>query len=197
MTKAEKTKKMVIEKSAPIFNKKGYDNTSMADIQEVTHLSRGALYGNFSNKEELIIEAFDYNYLLSKKRTEEALLKVDSYKEKLLEYSASYIKDWQGVLERGGCPMLNAAVEADDYLICLRDKVRVNIKDFIGILQNIIEAGKLQLEFKTEINAEKYATLIFSIMEGNIMLAKIMNDKKYLQLADESIEDIINNQISQ
>ena len=49
LTKSEKTTKYIIETVAPIFNKKGYEATSMKDITSATSLTKGAIYGNFKN----------------------------------------------------------------------------------------------------------------------------------------------------
>ena len=40
MSKAERTKQFIIEKSAPIINKKGMAGTSLSDIMEATKLAR-------------------------------------------------------------------------------------------------------------------------------------------------------------
>lgn len=61
MGKAERTRAFIIQKSAPLFNIKGYENTSLSDIQEVTKLTKGAIYGNFKDKNELAIASFEYN----------------------------------------------------------------------------------------------------------------------------------------
>jgi len=52
-TKAERTSAFIIERVAPVFNKHGYIGTSMSDLTEATGLTKGALYGNFENKEAL------------------------------------------------------------------------------------------------------------------------------------------------
>src|SRR5262245_13558435 len=58
MTKAQRTRLHIIEKTAPLFNMNGFDGTSLADLCRVTGLTKGALYGNFLDKEELATEAF-------------------------------------------------------------------------------------------------------------------------------------------
>lgn len=196
MTKAERTRQFIIEKSAPIFNTKGYENTSMADIQEATKLSRGAIYGNFVDKNELAMAAFRHNCALSFKRADAAAAQATTAKDKLLTYTNQYAQNWQEVLKRSGCPMLNAAVEADDYLHFLRDAVREMISQFIKKLQLIIEQGQATNEFKTEIDAEKYAAFMFSVIEGSIMLAKIMNDPKYLLIAHERVSFVIEQELA-
>jgi AcrR family transcriptional regulator len=60
-TKAERTTAFIIETVAPVFNKHGYVGTSMSDLTDATNLTKGALYGNFENKEALALAAFEYN----------------------------------------------------------------------------------------------------------------------------------------
>ena len=60
-TKAERTTAYIIETVAPVFNKHGYVGTSMSDLTEATNLTKGALYGNFENKEALALAAFEFN----------------------------------------------------------------------------------------------------------------------------------------
>jgi AcrR family transcriptional regulator len=60
-TKAENTKEFILEKVSPIFNQKGYVGTSLADITNATQLTKGAIYGNFENKEDLALQAFKHN----------------------------------------------------------------------------------------------------------------------------------------
>ena len=71
ITKSEKTKAHILEKVRPIFNKNGYFGTSLSDITKATGLTKGAIYGNFKNKEDLALASFNYNinFVLSKIRT--------------------------------------------------------------------------------------------------------------------------------
>ena len=55
------TSQYIIEKVAPIFNKKGYVGTSLSDMTEATGLTKGSIYGNFKNKDGVAIEALKYN----------------------------------------------------------------------------------------------------------------------------------------
>jgi len=68
MSKAEKTKQFIIEKTAPVFNTKGYTSTSLSDITKSTGLTKGSIYGNFENKEEVALEAYRYNAGLLKEK---------------------------------------------------------------------------------------------------------------------------------
>ncbi len=59
LTKAERTRQYIIASTAEIFNKKGYEGTSLTDLTSATKLTKGSIYGNFRNKEEVAAAAFD------------------------------------------------------------------------------------------------------------------------------------------
>ena len=60
MTKAERTKKFIVEKAADLINRKGIAGTSLSDIMEATQLAKGGVYGNFESKDAICREAFNY-----------------------------------------------------------------------------------------------------------------------------------------
>ncbi len=62
LSKAERTKQFIVEKTALVFNIKGYAGTSINDLMTATGLSKGSIYGNFENKDEVAVAAFDYNF---------------------------------------------------------------------------------------------------------------------------------------
>ena len=62
MTKGEQTRRKIVEAAAPIFNKRGYEGSSLSDLMEATGLKKGGIYRHFSSKEELAAEAFDYTW---------------------------------------------------------------------------------------------------------------------------------------
>ncbi|MNU19095.1 HTH-type transcriptional regulator AcrR [compost metagenome] len=188
MTKAAQTRQFIIEQSAAVFNVKGYENTSLSDIQKATKLTKGAIYGNFADKNELAIAAYEYNSSLIINALKDWIGKATSAKDALLAYPDFYVRNGQVVFRKGGCPLMNAAVEADDHLHFMRSTVRKSMKQFLRLIQDIIEQGQAKKEFKSKADAATYAATIFSIMEGSMLLAKVMNDTKYFQLAADRIK---------
>ena len=49
----EETVKLILDTAARLFMEKGYDGTSLQDILEETHLSKGAIYHHFNSKEDI------------------------------------------------------------------------------------------------------------------------------------------------
>jgi AcrR family transcriptional regulator len=53
--KRARTRKRLIEAAAAVIGEKGFDRASLEDIAALAGMTRGAVYGNFKNKEELFL----------------------------------------------------------------------------------------------------------------------------------------------
>jgi len=196
MSKAEKTKQFIIEKTASLFNTKGYTSTSLSDITEATGLTKGSIYGNFENKDEVALEAYKYNSSLLGRNMARTLGKeFPATIDKLYAFVNFYRKNWKTVFETGGCPLMNAATEADDTFPNLKKQVTESFKTWINNISDVIIEGQKKGEINTEINAEEFGSLFIMIVEGGILLSKTTGDEKYLNLALDRILLIIDKEL--
>lgn len=192
MSKAERTKEFIIEKTAPIFNMKGYSGTSMSDMTEATGLTKGAIYGNFENKDDVAIAAFKYNLKKLQDTFNAEIDKQITFKAKLMVYPRLYSNYYDLKVTKGGCPILNTASEADDTHPVLKkivERVLLSWKDkLIKLIKEGIHAG----EFKAGlIDPERTALTIIAIIEGAIMIAKATGEVKNLAIVMLSLNKII------
>lgn len=195
MSKAEKTREYIIEKAAPIFSKKGYAGTSLNDLIEATGLTKGSIYGNFENKDEIAIAVYTYSTAALSKKLDDMISTKSTASDKLIAFTEYYRLNWKRIFEKGGCPILNAAVEADDNLPFLKNNVQASIKKLTSKITRIIEEGKETSEFKKNINSTEYAYMTITLLEGGIMLSKMDNSSKHLFAALDRIIKILNEEI--
>ncbi|WP_027380485.1 TetR/AcrR family transcriptional regulator [Chryseobacterium daeguense] len=196
MSKAEKTKQFIIEKTATLFNTKGYTSTSLSDITEATGLTKGSVYGNFENKDEVALEVYKYNSgLLGKNMAHSLSNEFSTTIDKLHAFVDFYRKCWKSVFENGGCPLMNAATEADDKFPTLKEQVTQSFAGWIKNLSEIIIQGQENGEIHKELNAEEYGSLFIMIVEGGILLSKTTGEEKYLNLALDRILLIIDKEL--
>lgn len=195
MNKADRTKRFIIEKTAVIFNKKGYSGTSLSDMTIATGLTKGSIYGNFANKDEVAIAVYGYNSNALSQKIDLIVDSKDSAIDKLMAWVTHYRTNWKDEFAKGGCPILNAAIEADDNLPFLKSKVQYSISSWAEKLCKIIEAGQQDGMFKNDIFAADYAYIIITLVEGGIMLGKIMNDETHLFLALDRVTQIIEQEV--
>jgi TetR/AcrR family transcriptional repressor of nem operon len=195
MSKAEHTKAFIIEKVAPVFNKKGYAGTSLSDMTAATGLTKGSIYGNFKNKDEVAVAVYQYNARRLSEAQKNFVAAASSSLEKLNAFAEFYRQSWKKIFERGGCPVMNASVEADDNLPFLKKHVQATIKNWANVITKIIDQGKATGEFKISIVSIDYAYLIITLLEGGIMLSKITNTQNHLFNAVDRIQLIIDQEI--
>ncbi len=195
MSKAEKTRQFIIEQTAELFNKKGYAGTSLSDITSATGLTKGSIYGNFENKDEVAKEVYLYNSKRLQNSFIGQLTNEMSTREKLFAIVDIYRKTWEINFSRGGCPHLNTAVEADDTMPFLKNEVSKNFESWANQFSKILEKGKAQNEIVESIDSQKYAYQFIALIEGGILLSKTMNNKTHLFNALERIEKIIDNEL--
>ncbi|MDP4261770.1 MAG: TetR/AcrR family transcriptional regulator [Bacteroidota bacterium] len=191
MSKAENTKAYIVERTAPVFNKKGYAGTSLADLTEATGLTKGALYGNFKNKDEIALAAFDYNLELVKEIFFANSISFSHPVDQLLAIPALVKKNFPKIAAHGGCPVLNTSVEADDNHPSLKKKVAQTIKSSKKNIQSIIEKGIASGVIRKQADPSKYALIFLSVIEGSLMLTKITGDLAFLDVAMEKLKEII------
>jgi len=188
--RSQATRQVIIEKTATIFNKKGYVGTSLSDLTAATQLTKGSIYGNFENKEDVALEAFRFNFQELGKRITAYVSREKSTIEQLFAFTRFYREDFAIMKYVGGCPLLNAGTDADDTNENLRREVVNAFEITLGIIEGIIEAGKASSEIRSDISGVKYSMLFFSLIEGSILLSKTTNKKSYLFEACDRIDKI-------
>lgn len=191
MTKAEKTRNFIVEKTAPIFNMKGYAGTSLNDITAATGLTKGSIYGNFANKDEVALAAFDYNLNNVSSRIEAEMSRQTTIKDKLLVYIDIYQKFIDGSVSEGGCPVLNTAIDADDTHPELSNRVLKAVLDWKNKIAKLVEAGIANKEISADQHPEQIALTIIAMVEGGIMISKLTSKTEYWSLIMGSLKKYV------
>lgn len=196
MSKAEHTRNFIIEKTASIFNKNGFAGTSLSDITTATGLTKGSIYGNFKNKEEVAVAVFKHNTGGLVKKMEIDLASRSTALGKLQAFTDFYRNNWDFMLENGGCPLLNSAIEMDDALPFMKNSVQGSFTNLTQRISSIIEQGKAQGEFKQDTDSTQYASLFIMLVEGGILLSKTLESPVHLNQALDRISLIIREELS-
>jgi AcrR family transcriptional regulator len=193
LSKADRTRQFIIETTADIFNMKGYAGTSMSDITGATGLTKGSIYGNFGNKEDVALAVFDYNYAKVSGVIQQRIRAAKTYHDKLMVYAQVYDQFTRSSLfPQGGCPILNTAVEADDTNSLLKDRAAQAIQKWRRGVQNLIQAGVDAGEFREGLDIPRLALSIIAMLEGGIMISKVTNSQSCLDKIMNTVELMIN-----
>jgi AcrR family transcriptional regulator len=175
MTKAERTRQFIIEQSAPLFNTKGVAGTAMSDIMEATKMAKGGLYGHFESKDELSHAVVDYCLSTLGEKITAVINKQKTAKGKLFAY-LDFLSTPENPPLQGGCPMINFGMEADDTSSAINQKVKQGMEWSVNKITGIIIEGIGTGEFYTNWNAKEFAIKLFTMMEGAIVIARVMGN---------------------
>lgn len=192
VTKGERTRQQIIEVTAPLFNMKGFDGTSMADLCEATGLTKGALYGNFQSKDELSKAAFQYTIGRMRSVGNEDMKGKKTHKEKLIALLEFFTRYVLNPPVKGGCPLLNTAVEADDHRTGMRKVVTEELQHSITHITQLMEDGKKAGEFKLELKSREMALFFFCAIEGAIMFSRVSSSEEAMKAVVKNIKTILN-----
>lgn len=191
MKKSKKTERYIIEKTANIFNKKGFIGTSLSDLTSATNLTKGSIYGNFKNKEDVAVAAFNFNYQNLIKRFRSRMSAESSAKGKLTAFLDIYIDSYEYLMQLGGCPILNNAVDTDDTNDSLNGLSVKAFEDWNRNLRTIIAQGIEDQEISETIDPEMYTDLFIVCIEGGLLLSKSTGKKRYFDHAMAHLKDIV------
>jgi TetR/AcrR family transcriptional repressor of nem operon len=184
MTKAERTRRFIIEKSAPIINRKGMAGTSLSDIMEATKLAKGGIYGNFESKDEICTEAFFYLADLLSGQLDRAISRENTAKTKFFALLDAYrsMKAYDG-----GCPILNFGMEADDTHPKMKEHVRKALKSSQERIFKIVSNGIDSKEISEKINAKNFSIKVFAMIEGAILCKRLLESDEQMKVILEAV----------
>ncbi|HYG21014.1 MAG TPA: TetR/AcrR family transcriptional regulator [Ohtaekwangia sp.] len=182
MAKAERTRQYIIEKTAPLFNCKGFDGTTLSDLERATGLTKGSLYGNFSDKEEIALEAFRYAIGQVKDLVLQEIAGVKTYKGQLLALVNFYARYVFDPPVPGGCPLLNTAIEADDHRTGMRRIVTAELTSTVKFIASLLRKGVAAGEFRKGINARELAYSFFCAIEGALMFSRVEGSREPMNI---------------
>ena len=190
-TKGQRTRRDIVERSAPVFNTKGYSGASMGDLVRATGLGKGGIYNHFSGKEEIALEAFDYATEIMRERFRRALEGKDVYLDKLFA-----VVDVLGALAEdppvaGGCPVLNTAVEAEDVHPVLKEKAADAMEDWLRLVGRIVRDGMMSGEFRPETDPRSVASVVVAALEGAVVLARLHDEPAHMRRTVEHLKSYL------
>ncbi len=194
MRNPKATKETILRKSGVLFNTHGYKATSISHITDATGFTKGAIYSHFGSKDKLERETLAHLSAIMFEKLRELIKKAPTAGDKLraiFRFYETYISNppW-----KGGCPLMNAAIEADDAHPALRKGAQKTLTILRESLVAILQKGIDYKQIKSGIDKEFYASLIMAVLEGGIMMSKLEGNnhdiKRMIKHLDKQLTEI-------
>ena len=195
MGKAEETRNYIIERSAPIFNMHGYKGTTMSQLTEAISMTKGAIYGNFVDKDEIALAAFDHNFAEISKKIEAVVRSKENACDRLIAFANFYLDEFKEISRQGGCPLMNAAIDSDNIHPPLKARVAEAIETWVNSVTRIIYSGIKYKQINPNTKPEQFASVFVSLIEGGIMLSKATGNTIHLSRNIDQIIRLVNSEL--
>jgi len=161
-------KDKIIHESLKLFSLKGFLSTSIHDIIEAAHTSKGGFYNHFSSKEDLFFQVLDEARKIWRERNllglDSTEFAVDKIKMLLENYKDRYLRDADNF--PGGCVFITLAVELSDQRPHLSKEIEKGFTGLKNMIQRFLDQGKQSGEIGKEVNTEAITEMLFNSMLG-------------------------------
>ncbi|SDL64916.1 transcriptional regulator, TetR family [Pedobacter sp. ok626] len=180
MSKSEQTRDYILQKSFDLIYQKGYQSTSIDDIIATTHVTKGAFFYHFKNKEEmglgLIGELLYPNLrnMMVRPLEDSQDPKTDIYKmmEMLLNDTSFFNVDY-------GCPAINLIEEMSAVSTTFKRELSKLVLLWHNAIVTALNSAQSSGLIKTNIAPEEVAVMLISGYGGVRTLGKVMGRGAY------------------
>ena len=187
-------KEQVLTNASGVFQKKGYNGTSMQDLVEATGLNRSSIYNSFGSKMDLYLASLDaYNKMSSLAQNavcSEATSGLDAIKNIFTLFIKMILED----LDNRGCMIINCKTESGSS----EQKKLINwlIKsDEKGLrfFETQIARGQEDGSINKDQSVKQYSIYLSASLQGLRMIGIMNKNRKELEaLASTYIHTLTN-----
>lgn len=189
MTKGEITRRTIVAKAAPLFNRLGYAGCSMQDIMAATGLEKGGLYRHFASKEELATEVFRYSVERVLGARFDGLPGIEGAVQRL-RFFIDRFAEMNSTIP-GGCPVMNTAIDADDGNPALRRLAQQAVRAWKESIAQIVKAGIEQGEIRSGTEPRRIANVIIATLEGALMISRLEGNRSAMHDARAVLKEVL------
>src|ERR1700731_1190085 len=125
----------ILRTAARLFQRRGYDATSMNDVAAALKLSKGGLYHHFQSKDEILFEIMDHAMEITQERVLNPVRVIDDPDERLRALIRLHIEVVLSPRDREITVMLH---ENHPLPPALRKRINTRKKEYIHFVESLI-----------------------------------------------------------
>jgi TetR/AcrR family transcriptional repressor of nem operon len=177
----------VLERAVELFRARGYEGTSVADLESHLGLGRQSLYNTFGDKQALFHKALDHYRQTVGEAMTDGLNRPDAGLEAIRDYFRITIRNLTGENPRSGCLVANTITErasADPEALHRCNRTRESLE---RAFRRALSQAKARGELSRQVDVDATATLLTIQNYGLNALAKTGASAEELSAAVEAL----------
>jgi AcrR family transcriptional regulator len=187
----ESTRERLIAAALRLFGEKGYQSTSVADVQRESDCHSGSFYHFFPTKQDLLLAVLErYRTGIVPMLIEPAWAEVNDPIERIFALLARYRMLLDMSRCAYGCPIGSLALELHEPDPEVRQLLAGNFTGWIDQIENcLVEARRV---LGRGLDTRRTASFVLTVMEGGVMQARTYRDLRPFDAAVASLRDYFN-----
>lgn len=184
----ESTKERLITAALRLFGEKGYQSTSVADVQRESDCHSGSFYHFFPTKQDLLLAVLErYRTGIVPMLIEPAWVDVGDPIERIFALLTRYrlLLDMSHCAY--GCPIGSLALELHEPDPIVRQLLASNFTGWIDQVENCLVDARQVLG--RGLDTRRTASFVLTVMEGAVMLARTYRDLRPFDAAVATLRD--------
>ena len=154
-----------LDRATQVFWKRGYVNTSVADLKKAMRLGEGSFYNTFKSKRALYLECLRHYNATFMRRRSEALQGPGGAKERITSFFDVVIEDLE-CNKASGCLVSNSLTHEVLSQREFKGYLFDGFSSFLDALAAIIEEGQREGEVSSSVDPLAQARVLFTYLHG-------------------------------
>ena len=177
----------VLNSAISVFNKKGYNGTSMQDLVEATGLNRSSIYNSFNSKHGLYLECLKVYESQSNQNLTKVLLKSQDPENAIKGLLRSFVNAIAADRDGKGCLIGNCKSEMANTDHTITMFLENNQSKTLELFSSIIENGQELGQFNKHKSASELALYLYTAVQGFRMTGILVKKREELETIAELI----------
>ena len=166
--------KQIIEAAVVVIAENGYHQSQISKIARQAGVADGTIYLYFKNKEDVLISVFKEKMAMFVQKINEVIAGKETAAEKLFVMIESHFK----ILSSDKKLAIVTQLELRQSNKDLRFKINEVLKEYLSVLESILEYGKERGELKADLDIRLARQMIFGTMDETAT-TWVLNEHKY------------------
>lgn len=176
MNKAAATRRQILEKAFGLIYEQGYQNTSLDEILATTHVTKGAFYYHFRNKDEMGLAIIEEVLKPALQQGFIAPLAADQHPlDTIYRMMHDLLLKNEFMNVAHGCPAANLTQEMTPWHEDFTGALNELTHQWNGAMNSLIEAGKKRGLVRKDVNAKQVTLFVMSGYWGVRNFARLEN----------------------
>ncbi len=182
------TQERLVSAALKLFGEKGYQSTSVADVQRESDCHSGSFYHFFPTKQDLLLAVLErYRTGIVPMLIEPAWADVQDPIERIFALLARYRLLLEASHCAYGCPIGSLALELHEPDPVVRQLLASNFTGWIDQVENcLLDARKV---LGRDLDTRRTASFVLTVMEGAVMQARTYRDLRPFDAATATLRD--------